>query len=156
MSWNKKHRRRSLRRNYRAPRAAGKSFRGGANAPASIAFAIEPLEDRRLFAAGALDLSFSEDGKSTMEVNLGGITLDAADVAVQSDGKTVVVGKFALSPTQSDFAVARLNVDGTPDRTFGPQGNGFVRTRVGDGGRELRTDAPQGCTPCSSRCRSIA
>src|SRR5688572_1963174 len=89
---------------------------------------IEPLENRRLFVAGALDTSFSEDGKSTMEVNLGGITLEASDVAVQSDGKTVIVGKFASSASSSDFGIARLNMDGTPDRTFGPQGNGFVRS----------------------------
>jgi len=95
---------------------------------------IEPLEDRRLFAAGALDTSFSEDGKASIDINFGGITLEASDVAVQQDGKTVVVGKFALSATRSDFGIARLNVDGTPDRTFGPQGNGFVRSPVGDGG----------------------
>jgi uncharacterized delta-60 repeat protein len=87
---------------------------------------FEPLEDRRMFAAGALDLSFN--GTGTTYVDFGtGIRVKATDVAVQADGKTVVVG------TSSDnrFAVARFNVNGTPDTTFGPNHDGKVLTRIG-------------------------
>src|SRR5439155_21161177 len=80
---------------------------------------LEPLEPRRLLAAGALDKSFSGDGKAT--VNLAAFNLIARDVAVQADGKTVIVGDAirSFSPAQAFFAVARLNLDGTPDTTFG-------------------------------------
>src|SRR3954447_24154248 len=83
---------------------------------------FEKLEDRRMFSAGGLDTSFSQDGKATLAFNAGG-TEFASDVAVQSDGKTVVVGRVEINvPGFSQicrFAVARFNFDGTPDTTFG-------------------------------------
>ena len=85
----------------------------------------ELLESRRLLSAGALDPSFSLDGKATnpLRIGLGNDvhTLFAADVAVQTDGKTVVAGSLQREDFggQSDFAVARFNFDGTIDKTFG-------------------------------------
>ena len=85
----------------------------------------ELLESRRLLSAGALDPSFSLDGKAAnpLRIGLGNDvhTLFAADVAVQSDGKTVVAGSLQREDFggQSDFAVARFNFDGTIDKTFG-------------------------------------
>ncbi len=91
---------------------------------------IEALEGRRLLAlAGTLDTSFSGDGKAT--IDLGGLfTMTANDVAVQADGKTVVVG-FA-TPASDDFqvAVARFNLDGTPDTSFGT--NGITQFNIGN------------------------
>ena len=95
--------------------------------------ALESLEARRLFAAGDLDTSFSGDGKATIALGAG-LTLESADVALQTDGKTVLVGTLRdanLSLPRFEFAVARLNLNGTPDVTFGPNGNGVVRTRIG-------------------------
>jgi uncharacterized delta-60 repeat protein len=46
------------------------------------------------------------------------------DVAVQADGKTITVGFL-----NADFAIKRLNVDGTPDATFGS--DGLVTTDFG-------------------------
>lgn len=47
----------------------------------------------------------------------------AADIAIQNDGKIVVVGQcFESFVTDSDFAVARYNSDGNPDLTFGTGG----------------------------------
>lgn len=100
------------------------------------AFAVSPfekLEDRRLLAAGALDPSFSGDGKAT--INIGGkVVMQTDDVAVQSDGKTVIVGQARSTPSSQTFkfAVARLNLDGSPDTTFGTNGTGIVTTNVGD------------------------
>src|SRR2546430_7928663 len=88
---------------------------------------IESLETRRLLAFGALDTSFSGDGKATLDFG-NGVKVSAKDVAVQFDGKTVVVGR---SPT-FDFAVARFNGDGPPDTTFGPDHSGKILTQVGD------------------------
>src|SRR2546423_978546 len=77
---------------------------------------IEALESRRLLSAGALDPSFSGDGKALLTSDL-----TATDVAVQADGKTVVVGNSTLQHTlpngntviETKFAVARFNLDGT-------------------------------------------
>ena len=88
---------------------------------------IESLEPRRLFAiSGSLDTSFSGDGKAIVDFGLNFLpayTIDATDVAVQTDGKTVVAGTWrplnnAPGP-ERDFAVVRYNVDGTLDQTFG-------------------------------------
>ena len=91
-----------------------------------IALAAFLVPKNSLADAGALDPSFSEDGKAT--VSFGGVTVTSRDVAVQSDGKTVLIG----NTSKGDFAVARLNLDGTPDTTFGPGHNGVVRVHVGD------------------------
>jgi uncharacterized delta-60 repeat protein len=70
-------------------------------------------------AAGDLDPTFASGGK--LAGTPGGISLAVADVAVQPDGKIVLVG------TASDnFAVVRLNADGTPDTGFGNGGGTAV------------------------------
>jgi hypothetical protein len=51
-----------------------RSRRVGALAAASARCTCEPLESRRLLAAGDLDLSFSDDGKATINLG-GGLTL---------------------------------------------------------------------------------
>lgn len=89
---------------------------------------IESLEARQLLvAAGTLDVSFSGDGKTTIASV--GETLIATDVAVQADGKTVVVGR-SETPGLTQFAVARFNLDGSLDTSFGP--GGLVRSPFGD------------------------
>ena len=87
---------------------------------------FEALESRRLLsAAGTLDPSFSLDGIATNPLRIGRGNdvhlLFAADVAVQTDGKTVVAGTLRRADFsgQSDFAVARFNFDGSIDTTFG-------------------------------------
>jgi uncharacterized delta-60 repeat protein len=94
----------------------------------------EPLESRQLLSvAGTLDTSFNYDGKAT--VNVGQSIGFATDVAVQADGKTIVVGGTNQNKPDNyrkDFAVARFNRDGTLDPTFGPKHNGRVLTQLGD------------------------
>lgn len=89
------------------------------NARPTAAPRLEPLEPRRLLSEGSFDATFSEDGM----VLTGGVGdgLDVAtDVAVQPDGKTVVVG------TSGPFmSAARYNLDGSLDLQFGPYGTGF-------------------------------
>lgn len=97
---------------------------------------FEQLESRQLFSiAGALDPSFSLDGKATANFPGGGIGV-AKDVAVQSDGKTVVAGtvtfKVQGKPDIRRFGVARLNLDGSLDTSFGPNHNGMVTVPIGD------------------------
>jgi uncharacterized delta-60 repeat protein len=76
---------------------------------------------------GALDTTFSGDGKQT--TNLGGDAF-AQDVAIQSDGKIVVAGY--VDP--NNFALVRYNTDGTPDSGF--DGDGIVTTSIGSGDDE--------------------
>ncbi len=61
---------------------------------------------------GALDPSFDQDGKVT--IDFGGEDT-ASDLVVQTDGKIIVVGATVSTDTDQDFALARLNTDGSLD-----------------------------------------
>src|SRR6266446_9243269 len=77
-------------------------------------------------AGGDLDPTFGVGGKVTTDLQR---STDLANaVAIQADGKLVVVGQTYQNNDYSDedFAVARYNTDGTLDRTFGARGK--VRT----------------------------
>src|SRR5215471_14524786 len=77
-------------------------------------------------AAGDLDPTFGIGGMVTTDINR---STDIANaVAVQADGKLVVVGQTYQNNdyTTEDFVVARYNTDGTLDNTFGSRGR--VRT----------------------------
>jgi uncharacterized delta-60 repeat protein len=82
------------------------------------------LEDRVTPAAvGGLDATFNFTGLSEIAFDLGGSKLDlGAAIAIQGDGKIVVVGSAQNGVTDIDFAIARLNPDGTLDTTFGSNG----------------------------------
>lgn len=82
---------------------------GDTNIAASAAYVLRYNPD------GTLDSTFGTGGKAT-------VTIDSSDfsptaVAVQSDGRIVVAGDSG-----DNFAVARLNADGTLDSTFGTGG----------------------------------
>ncbi len=72
---------------------------------------------------GSLDTSFSGDGKQTTNF---GESDGAAGVALQSDGKIVVVGRTGGSECSTshhdDFALARYNPDGSLDTSFSGDG----------------------------------
>ena len=77
---------------------------------------------------GTPDTSFSGDGKVTTDFNLLGDSANA--VAIQSDGKIVVVGSTTLTnPGFADFAIARYDTNGTLDSSF--DGDGKLTTAVG-------------------------
>lgn len=98
----------------------------------SAHFRIEPLERRVLLAAGGFDSSFSDDGRTTVDFGPN-FTVSARAAAVQPDGRTVVVGRaWPTGPGRIGFAVARLNLDGSLDTTFGPTRNGTAVTYIGD------------------------
>jgi uncharacterized delta-60 repeat protein len=73
--------------------------------------------------AGGLDPSFSGDGKVTTDVTPRGDF--ASKVAIQADGKIVVVGG-ANWERNPKFVLLRYNADGTLDTSFG--GDGRVTT----------------------------
>lgn len=79
---------------------------------------------------GGLDPSFGRDG--TVITDFGSVFDDAAAIAVQRDGRIVVAGRFfGINENTTDFVIARFNVDGTPDVSFGV--NGKVITDIGGG-----------------------
>jgi len=81
-------------------------------------------------ANGSLDTSFNKTGKVTTDFGGDG-NAEGRSVAVQTDGKIVVVG-YATAGNTENFALARYNADGTLDTSFG--GTGRVMTAVGIGG----------------------
>lgn len=89
--------------------AAGQS--GGANAT----FVLE-----RYNTDGTLDSTFGGDGSVTTDFTDG---VDAANaIAIQADGKIVAAGQSG----SGEFALARYNMDGTPDAALA--GDGTVTT----------------------------
>jgi uncharacterized delta-60 repeat protein len=84
-----------------------------------LAFLVLALSPNLLLTQeGDLDLSFGEGGKVTTNF-IGPNSDQAMDLVVnQSDGKIVVVGD-----TQGDFALARYNMDGSLDTSFGDEGH---------------------------------
>lgn len=75
-----------------------------------------------------LDTSFSNDGITTLDIG----TFDECNsVALQADGKIVVVGK-ATAGANTDFTVIRFNADGTLDTTFDIDGYQMTDFAAGD------------------------
>jgi uncharacterized delta-60 repeat protein len=80
----------------------------------------------RYNANGSLDATFDGDGRRRIAYN----TVSAcSDVAIQSDGKLVLAGYTDYAPNDYDFAVMRLNTNGSLDNTF--DGDGIVGTGIG-------------------------
>lgn len=74
----------------------------------------------RVRSNGSLDTTFSGDGKTTVDFDLGSPPLDKANaVAIGNDGK-ILIGGFALDATisRARVAMARLTPDGGFDTTF--------------------------------------
>src|SRR4029079_5087074 len=84
--------------------------------------------------AGDLDPTFGSGGK--VFANPSGL-IRANAVALQSDGKIVMVGVATGPDNTDDFAAARLNADGSPDNTFGT--GGLVRVPFATGANEMAT-----------------
>ncbi len=80
----------------------------------------------RLTTNGALDTTLG-GGKQTADI-YGGAD-NVYGLALQSDGKIIIAGYAHSSDlTLKDFALLRLNADGTRDSSFGLLGNGVVTT----------------------------
>jgi uncharacterized delta-60 repeat protein len=83
----------------------------------------------RYIPDGALDRSFGGDGKVTTFFRP--FMAFASDLALQRDGKVVVVGRTdEAGELRSDFAVVRYKANGALDRSFA--GDGKLRTVVGE------------------------
>ena len=92
----------------------------------------------RYFASGALDLSFNGTGKVITAIGSGN---DAAyGVALQPDGKIVVVGRCS-NGTNTDFCLARYLASGALDLSF--NSTGTVITTISSGNDVARGVALQ-------------
>jgi|GEM_PF-4119953 len=91
----------------------------------------------RFDADGSLDATFG-GGDGWLTVSVGSVHDEATDVAVQPDGRIVVVGHTARDAgfADIDWVVARLLADGSPDASFG---TGGVATLDVEGGADLAT-----------------
>ena len=78
----------------------------------------------------SLDTTFDGDGKVTLSFTTPGNDIGSG-IAVQSDGKIVVVGTSNGGSGNSELAVARFNTDGSPDPSF--NGTGLVTTSFSAG-----------------------
>lgn len=98
--------------------AAGQSFSPSGVIPALARYNTD----------GSLDSSFDSDGRVTTPNSL---QFEAEKLALQSDGKMVVVGRgFVADPVfHSVMVVARYDSDGSMDETFGS--GGITTTSVG-------------------------
>ena len=79
----------------------------------------------RYNADGSVDTSFDSDGKTIVQM---GVEFICNDVAIQNDGKLIVVG-YVRFGTIYNFAVLRYNSNGSPDTSFDSDGrkiNAFV------------------------------
>jgi uncharacterized delta-60 repeat protein len=103
---------------------AGYADTGGDPNTDSYDFAVA-----RFNADGTPDLSFGSTGRVTVPVGDGDDVGRA--VAIDASGRIVVVGYTFISGGDSDFALARLNPDGSLDLSFGT--GGVVVTPYGTG-----------------------
>lgn len=85
-----------------------------------------------LNADGTLDTSFNTSGKLVFNFEENINYLRSA--SLQSDGKIIVAGQCGTS-SNADFAIARINPDGTFDTTFGIQGKQRIEIQSDDRGR---------------------
>ncbi|MCX5925188.1 MAG: hypothetical protein NT124_02735 [Candidatus Dependentiae bacterium] len=99
---------------------------------------------------GTLDTSFGEDKKGVVRTQspIIGWIAQANAVAIQDDGKIVVVGFSRLSKATSYFMIARYTCDGILDTTFGCDGTGIVLTGF--------SDVPLGIQPGYACCLPVS
>ncbi|MBN9521121.1 FG-GAP repeat protein [bacterium] len=92
----------------------------------------------RLSADGTFDAGFGTAGKAF--VDLAGDADYFFSVTAQPDGKVVAAGRrdTTAGGTNGDFAVARLNANGTPDAGFGTAGKVFTNLGGLDGATGVR------------------
>jgi uncharacterized delta-60 repeat protein len=97
------------------------------------AFSIEPLEQRRVLAAGSLDPTFGNGGIVTTDF-LGTFAATTGAAAVtNANGKIIVVGGSS-APGGTDIAVVRYNGDGSLDSTFGDDGHVLIDVGTANAG----------------------
>ena len=112
---------------YRIPSVTTEAIGPNATAAITILYDEQP--------AGQADREWDAEGISSTQPPFNttpGANNTVAAVAVQPDGRTVIVGDFTAVNSVSRFRVARMNLDGALDLTFNPGSgaDGFVEALV--------------------------
>jgi len=105
-------------------------------------------------ASGDLDPTFDGDGLVITDIN-SNRTDYIKDIAIQPDGKIIVVGTSYVPNTSTyDISVARYNVDGSLDQTF--SGDGKTTTNLGarEQGQDIAVQADGKIVVTGQRCNS--
>jgi uncharacterized delta-60 repeat protein len=90
----------------------------------ALPFYAPRLALTRYNSDGSLDSSFGQGGKAVFDYNTNSdLFVYPSAVSVDGSGRILVAGG---SPSYSDFAVLRLNADGSPDTTFGQGGRAIL------------------------------
>jgi uncharacterized delta-60 repeat protein len=85
----------------------------------------------RLTRDGSPDPTFGSGGRVEIPMGPGAAYDEANAVLVQSDGRIVIAGLSDVTEENRDFALVRLEDDGSPDPTFGSSGKVFVGFDLG-------------------------
>jgi uncharacterized delta-60 repeat protein len=96
----------------------------------------------RLSPNGTPDTAFDDDGKVLTNMSNGAFGDFARGVSIDKDNKIVVAGN-AYNGNNDDFAILRLNYNGTPDTTFDDDGKVLTNMSngaFGDFGRGVSID----------------
>jgi len=109
---------------------------GGLTAPSAML--VQP-DGKILVVDGSEILRFNPDGTLDSGFGTGGevaMPLDAdvslgADAALQPDGKIVVAGRINVGVDRTDVVVLRFNPNGSPDPSFGSNGQVVTDPTVG-------------------------
>ena len=105
----------------------------------TVGFVAVLLSASKAFAArGTLDPTFGSHGVVTTQFN--NLPSSAQDIALQADGKILVLGNVSLSDEQSAKVIARYNSNGTLDTSFGVNGVVTVDTSIWSSSIALQTD----------------
>jgi uncharacterized delta-60 repeat protein len=102
-------------------------------AGSAIGASLQSFALSRYLPNGNLDPTFTAGG--TVFTDFAGNNDIANSIAIQADGKIILAGKARVSGTDN-FALARYNINGTLDLSFGT--NGRVTTLVGNNFNEIR------------------
>jgi uncharacterized delta-60 repeat protein len=78
---------------------------------------------------GSLDTAFGSEGKVTPDFSGQRLWTQPTGIAVQSDGKIVVLSTFSPSYAVFEYTLARYQSDGSLDTTFGLEGSVTTKDR---------------------------
>lgn len=92
-----------------------------------ISIILSLLTSELFTQAGTLDSTFGADGKLTAAIGPG--SEGVFSLALQQNGKILVAG-YSHNGVDNDFALARYDLKGRPDSTFGT--DGLLTTAVGE------------------------
>jgi uncharacterized delta-60 repeat protein len=107
----------------------GKIVVAGTSAVISNSVQYDRFSVIRINNNGSLDNTFNGNGKLIIGINdlFGNYTAGCRAVAIQNDGKIILAGSnYIYNSGKSDFAILRLNANGTVDNTFGVDGKSIV------------------------------